>query len=487
MSSVSFLTQGRGNQGDNGHAGGMMNRHGGAGMTESQRRINSLAKALENIQGSTVEGGTYCDSLHRRVKHLDSLTSPASDASAILTQASENLASTLSLMKDAREKFDTVSDCAPAITRLQNGARKMCLKAKQKQASRSASKAAGLKSAGAGAASRRNMRASNRQSLKSMTDMNTDNMAANFMPEKNDEVEGSDDEYEDDEDDEDDDNNNMDLWGGGSGNPATDEFSSYTSEQDVYAAADSMEIIRDSFDYFLQHKRWKSTPTTLRDLERVHKEGVDAFCLLVTAHLTAAGPAVRMKAVLGAAQVHQQSRGHRGNSRQPVISHAKETAVATRKRLSDALANRDLMKSVGEYEDFFPLETRAVREMKAVMECLGGDTTVNTSSTRNNDDSLGYGKSGGWGSYLGPKDKRPRPRMELPPNGKVVRTEKVGSGFYSNLTKVRKKYECFRIEREVAVVVHLLRKDCIHASISLILVDFVFLLLSKTCLFRNPS
>lgn len=86
----------------------------------------------------------------------------------------------------------------------------------------------------------------------------------------------------------------------------------------------------------------------------------------------------------------------------------------TRKRLADALQNRDLMAAVGEYENFLPLDTRPVRELRAMIECLSGE-----------------------GSFLGPAHRRPAipPSPELSKN-KLVRTEKVGSGAYSNLTKV---------------------------------------------------
>jgi exocyst complex protein 7 len=67
------------------------------------------------------------------------------------------------------------------------------------------------------------------------------------------------------------------------------------SEQDVYAAADSMEILRDAFDYFLERKAWRSTPSALQQLERVHKQGVSSMCTLITSHLLTAGQAIQLK------------------------------------------------------------------------------------------------------------------------------------------------------------------------------------------------
>lgn len=80
-----------------------------------------------------------------------------------------------------------------------------------------------------------------------------------------------------------------------------------------------------------------------------------------------------------------------------------------------ALQNRDLMKSIGEYEEYQPIEARPVREMRAVLECLGND-----------------------GYHLGPPRKREPSALVASfgvPANKVIRTEKVGSGGYSNLVK----------------------------------------------------
>ena len=314
-------------------------------MTESQHRINALASGLSSIDRSTKEAGRCCDHLSRLARQLDSLTSPASDASAVLTQASENLASTLRLVKDAREKFDTVQDCEPAIQRLTKGAKEAVDENKSH-----------------GNYARKN---------KLRTQATRRGGSA-----------GNDDEEEGDEVD--------------AAVFASNSAFSLT-EQDVYAAADSMDILRDAYAYFLERPHWKSTPGTLRNLERVHKDGVDAMCLLIHVVLAAAGPAVRIKRKDG----------------QPV-NNAKENAHETTRRLAEALQNRDLMKSVGEYENFFPLETRPFRELRAIMECLSGV-----------------------GSYLGPEEKRPKAVLDVNAGTKVVRTEKVGSGFYCNLTKVR--------------------------------------------------
>ena len=136
-----------------------------------------------------------------------------------------------------------------------------------------------------------------------------------------------------------------------------------------------MEIVRDAYAYFLKRREWMSAMDTMADLERVHHVGVDAMGLLVTGHLTGAGAAVRRK-VDGAATVDKK-RGKKG----PAAAGAKATSAAeqaeeiaskTRDRLQEALQNRDLMKSIGEYEEYLPLSTRVVRELRAIFECLGG-------------------------------------------------------------------------------------------------------------------
>lgn len=177
----------------------------------ARRRTDLLAAAMDRMEGTTGEAYRCCDLLTKRARQLDSLTSPASDASSMLSRANANLAGTVVLMKDARDKFDTVLDCEPAVARMHKGVQDM-------EQMRLAGRSKGL--------------AKNRTVL---------------------------------------------------------------TEQDIYAAGDSLEILRDAFDYFSQRSDWKSTPATLGDLERVYKQGTDAMCLLVSSHLKKAGQAVRPK------------------------------------------------------------------------------------------------------------------------------------------------------------------------------------------------
>jgi exocyst complex protein 7 len=180
--------------------------------------------------------------------------------------------------------------------------------------------------------------------------------------------------------------------------------------------------LRDAYAYFLERPKWKSTPSTLRNIERVHREGMNSMALLLKAILTAAGPACRLKSTAANISTNVSSVANKKTS--TPSRHEHETAQDTRRRLTDALQKKDLLKSVGEYEDFFPLDSTSLREIRAIMECLRGDANNN-------------------GSYLGASSilqqreaqQQKAPLSDIPPGTKVIRTEKVGSGFYSNLSK----------------------------------------------------
>lgn len=178
----------------------------------SAGRTDALQAALQKMDTTTSDAVRCCDQLTRRARQLDSLTSPASDASSMLSRANANLSATLLLMKDAREKFDTVSDCEPAIERLYRGVTDM--------------------------EEKRQSGAKRKTSIKNRVVL---------------------------------------------------------TEQDVYAAGDSMEILRDTFDYFVERKGWRSAPAALGGLERVHRMGSETMSMLITSHLKAAGQAVRPK------------------------------------------------------------------------------------------------------------------------------------------------------------------------------------------------
>lgn len=178
----------------------------------SQQRSDALQTALQKMERTTLAATRCADQLADRARQLDSLTSPASDASSMLSRANANLAATLVLMKDAREKFDTVTDCEPALERLYKGVATL----EEGRNRQKGTKTAGL--------------ISQRVLL---------------------------------------------------------------TEQDVYAAADSMEILRDAHRYFSQHTSWRSTPNTLAGIERIYKMGEDSMGLLVSLHLKGAGPAIR--------------------------------------------------------------------------------------------------------------------------------------------------------------------------------------------------
>jgi len=214
---------------------------------------------------------------------------------------------------------------------------------------------------------------------------------------------------------------------------------SFLSEQDVYAAADSLEIIRDAHSFFLERREWKSSSSALGNLERVHRSGVEAMSLLFKAHLTNAGAAVRLKRI--PLKNNERAGGGKKGDHNNIASltfvgpSAHESATEARTRFSAALENRELMKSVGEYREHLPLDTRKVRELRAIVECLmsgteGGEngqgllsTNVFPNSTTNSNLSMSGSDKGTAVNRLNDK------------NFKVVRTEKIGSGFFCNIIK----------------------------------------------------
>ncbi|KAL9180721.1 hypothetical protein ACHAXT_011174 [Thalassiosira profunda] len=341
----------------------------GAPLTESQSRIAALTKALAAMDSTTKSACRTCTGLSHRSRHLDSLTSPASETSALLAQTSANLTLASGVLKDAREKFDTVGDCEPAVERLFWGARGACreVAAHAERQGRGGVLPPGMKDL-----LERGGQDGLRGSLPKATGMDDAALSA----------------------------------------PLT--------EQELYAGADALEIVRDAHSYFAQRPEWKSASDAGGELERVHCLGVDAMGLLVTGHLTGAGAAVRRK-VDGAATVEKrrEKKASRGQRAATAAERAEEAAAQTRDRLQEALQNRDLMKSIGEYEEYLPLSTRVVRELRAIFECLGGMPS----------DGEGLALSS-----AAPLPNLPPPAPALPPGGKVLRTEKVGSGHYTNLT-----------------------------------------------------
>ena len=342
-------------------------------------RISALTSALATMNSTTTSACRTCDGLSRRSRHLDSLTSPASETSALLARTSTNLALATTVLRDAREKFDTVHDCQPAIDRLYWGSREMCreVAVHAERQGRGGVLPLGMRQilAGKDTLSNKGLRVGSTTSIR------------------------------------------------GTGGALT--------EQELYAGADSMEIVRDAHAYFSNKQmEWQSANDAIRELDSVHRTGVEAMGLLVVGHLTGAGAAVRRK-VEGATT----TTGKRGataaiiegaGTKQRAMTaaeRAEETASATRDRLTEALVNRDLMKSVGEYEEYLPLSTRVVRELRAIFECLGGMAS----------DGQGLILSSSTSLSTSPLSI-PDPTPSLPSGGKVLRTEKVGTGHYTNYT-----------------------------------------------------
>jgi hypothetical protein len=339
--------------------------------------IAQLEDALLNLNSTTTRALSTSHTLSRRSRYLSTLTSPATETSTSLTQASTNLTSTLALLRDAREKFDTALDCEPSIDRLYRGAKDLT------------------------DARNRRDRPSNIYNVPNDTNSIIDNMGRrNFN---------------------DDDTMTIATLNG---------TIIGLTEQDVYAAADSLEIIRDAHLFFNERSSWKSSKSALTNLERVHQLGVDGMCMLIKCHLHHAGPAIRIKRALtllrnaddgtidtrGVSTIATNTTFGTRKIGGPMNPHALETARDTRERLSAALQNRDLMKSVGEYEESLPLDTRTVRELRAMFECLGGHGCFLNPATKPTAEHIMKALSKNQSAAV-----------------KVSRTEKIGSGNYSKL------------------------------------------------------
>ena len=267
----------------------------------SSDSISALTSALSTMNSSKKSACRTCDGLSRRSRHLDSLTSPASETSALLQTTSSNLTASSNVLKDAREKFDTVDDTEPAVERLYWGAREACREV-----------AMHAEKQGRGGV----LPPSMKQLLNGKGGGGGGGGGAGGT------------------------NDNGNLRPG-SAQQATNRMqeNSPLTEQELYAGADAMEIVRDAHAYFSTRMEWKSTRDTMHDLERVHQIGVDAMGLLVTGHLTGAGAAVRRK-VDGAATVDNKKRGKNKSSAPPTTARAssaaeraEETASKTRDRL----------------------------------------------------------------------------------------------------------------------------------------------------------
>ena len=372
--------------------------------TQTSRQISQLQNALTLLSTTRIDASNTASSLQYRTKQLATLTSPASETSASLTQASANLASVLVLIRDATEKLEVVNDCEPSIDRLYSGANDM-MNTTMTQLKNNKD-----------ATNDTNGAATNTFGVPNV-DYNYLNYNNNLYPPKN---------HLDDDDNDD----TGSYSATGTGTTSTYSNSNLLSEQDVYAAADSLEIIRDTYSYFQAKPNWKSSIPTLENLNRLHNKGVEGMCLLITHHLNNAGAAIRLKRIhssirddastiatntsfFGNKYLQNNNRKH---SNGIYINHSMENATETRMRLSDALQNRDLMKSVGEYEEFLPLDTRTVRELRAMYECLTGFNCFLNTDNNVNDILIQLQK------YH--KDA-----------AKVTRTEKIGSGNYSKLSK----------------------------------------------------
>ena len=344
--------------------------------------ILQLQDALSAIKSTTTQALTASSSIARRSAKLSTLTSPASDTSNALTQTSTRVTATLSLLRDAREKLDTVVDCEPSIDRLYCGVRELDEARQERE-----------------------------RTIGDSMDKDDNDDDENHGKNDDDKDGGviqkttnSNDIYYDTRYNRDDDHTVNTMQNTVVG----------LTEQDVYAAADSLEIIRDAYGYFEKRPDWKATKNTMTGLERVHQLGVDAMCRMIQCHLLNCGPGVKVKRGFGSMRRNHSSMTKAYNG--PGNRHAQETARETRTRLTEALKQRDLMKEVGEYEESLPLDTRTVRELRAIFECLGGDGCFLFISSSLQNEIM---------------EKIQKYQIAV---SKASRTERIGSGYYSKIS-----------------------------------------------------
>ena len=438
--------------------------------TESQRLTTLLSNHLQTLSNLTQRSSSITQTLNFRTNRLENLTAPASDASAALTLTSVNLSATIQEMSDTCERFETVRDCQPAMDRLAKGAQD----AKERLMHKSALEFNDLKNSkmilfednnngnGNNGGGQQGAGGINNSTAKEDGVIGGNNHNASLFPSadilnspRNQNIFNHN-------------NNNHE-------NETKEENASLSSvmpfdnslrltEQDVYAAADSLEMLRDAHSYFLHKKDWRSSAGALGELVNVHRSGVAAMCSLVEVRLEAGGISCRLKEVTVptpsnnntndtplSPQEHQ-IRHHQGQSTPIVAAGPKETAGQVRERLCSAISNRDLLQNVGEYREYLPLDMGTVRQVRAIFDCLG----ANGGNGGNSNDDVGCFLSGGSIMGMGTTttttnqtlhqienhdiniDGSPsitlRDRNRNVSGGiKVYRSEPVGSGGYTNL------------------------------------------------------
>jgi len=424
-------------------------------LSTPKREILELSNALNRLSQNTEVLTQCCTALTRRTRQLTSLTTPASETSAALIQASSNVASTLTLMREARDKFDSVSRGELIMDKIYVGAKEyyeLVCKLNYPNSPTALTNQGDLigtatnktnpllhkESGGESASTSRGVAKNFQRALMFAVGTQNNNSNNNSMEamesRKGDRVATTNQTIL---------QRTQDKQRGGD---VVDDDLQIT-EQDVYTAADALELLKITFSYFTGHeddvhknifsmdpfddqhvtldrRQWKSTSTTLRNIEQAHQRGVDGMCLLIKAHLFKAGPAIRVKrALVARGDVTVTTVKDTNNPSNTIMQVPYESAAQARIRYMNAVQNRDLMKSVGEYEENLPLTTRMVRELRAIFECLGE-------------------KKNFWGCTLGDNITEEmnsiiNANMKKKLNAsEVTRTEVIGSGRYCNICSV---------------------------------------------------
>ena len=123
-------------------------------------------------------------------------------------------------------------------------------------------------------------------------------------------------------------------------------------------AKNVMEELKEAWDFYERHPELCNSSTRKDAILNLYARGLRGMSILINAKLSEAGKGIRLK------KNSTQSDAYDGSN------PAQETYDQTRHRLTSALNNRKLLKSVGEYEDYLPFDKQALQEIRTIFECL---------------------------------------------------------------------------------------------------------------------
>ena len=119
-----------------------------------------------------------------------------------------------------------------------------------------------------------------------------------------------------------------------------------------------MEELKEAYLFFNTNKQICNSSVRMVAIRRLYNHGLKAMSTLINIRLSECGQSVCLK---------KSSVQNQGNT---MVIIGTETAEQTRQRLTTALNNRTLMQSVGEYEEYIPLNKEEIHELRIIFECL---------------------------------------------------------------------------------------------------------------------